>query len=58
VFIVQRTDCNRFSPAADLDPGFAAAARAAAAAGVTFHALGCAMSQEAIGLTAALPVAL
>ncbi len=58
VFIVQRTDCDRFSPAADLDPGFAAAARAAAKAGVRFHALSCTMDRKAIHLSQALPVQL
>jgi sugar fermentation stimulation protein A len=58
LFIVQRTDCDRFSPAADLDPGFAASARAAAEAGVGFHAMACAMDPAGIALTGSLPVKL
>jgi len=34
LFVVQRSDCDRFSIAADLDPGFAEALTAAMAAGV------------------------
>jgi sugar fermentation stimulation protein A len=58
VFVVQRTDCDRFSPAADLDPAFATAARTAAEAGVSFHALACSMDPDGIAFTRALPVTL
>jgi sugar fermentation stimulation protein A len=58
LFVVQRSDCNRFAPAADLDPAFAMAARRAHAAGVAFHAFACAMDPEGIAFTEALPVTL
>lgn len=58
VFVVQRTDCERFSPARDLDPTFAAAASRAAAAGVIFHAFQCDMSPDGIRLNGTLTVEL
>jgi sugar fermentation stimulation protein A len=58
VFIVQRTDCKRFSPARELDPTFAAAALRAAAAGVSFHALQCEMSPAGMRLDGSLAVEL
>lgn len=50
LFVIQRTDCDRFRPAADLDPGFAAAFEAARAAGVEVHAHMCDMTPEAVTL--------
>lgn len=58
LFVVQRSDCTRFAPAADLDPAFAQAARAAAAAGVVFHAYACEMTPAKIGFSTPLPVEL
>lgn len=50
LFVVQREGCDRFSPAADLDPAFAAALQSAVAAGVEALAYDCAMSPEAVSL--------
>lgn len=44
LYVVQREDCGRLAMAADLDPGYAEAFRAARAAGVRACALVCAMS--------------
>lgn len=48
LFVVQREDCHRFSPAADLDPAFASAYGQAKAAGVEILVYACAMSLTAI----------
>ncbi|RBO52320.1 DNA/RNA nuclease SfsA [Rhodovulum sp. BSW8] len=56
LFLVQRTDCARFGLAADLDPGYAAAARAAAAAGVVFLCHATRIGPEGVTLAQALPV--
>ena len=48
LYLVQRTDCDRVGVAADIDPAYAAALRAACAAGVEVLALGCAITPEAI----------
>jgi sugar fermentation stimulation protein A len=56
VYLVQRTDCDRLSLAADLDPAYAAAFAEAARRGVEAVAVGCSISPEAI--TADRPVAL
>jgi sugar fermentation stimulation protein A len=56
LFVVQRNDCERFTPAADLDPGFAAAARSAQASGVRFYAFDCVMTPEAITFRREIPV--
>lgn len=55
LFVVQRSDCTRFTPAADLDPAFARAFKEARAAGVEIHAHACAMGPDAVTLGA--PVA-
>jgi sugar fermentation stimulation protein A len=54
LFVVQRSDCTHFGPAADLDPGFALAFAQARAAGVEIHAHACVMSPEAVTLGAPL----
>ncbi|QDG77019.1 DNA/RNA nuclease SfsA [Labrenzia sp. PHM005] len=41
VFLVQRPDCAKLSLAADIDPNYAAAFKAAAEAGVETYAIGC-----------------
>lgn len=57
VYLVQRGDCDRFRLAADIDPSYASAHRAAHAAGVEFLCYCCKMSLEAIELDRPLPVA-
>lgn len=50
LYCVQRTDCAGFALAEDLDPGYAAAARQAAAAGVGFFAYQTAISPAGVRL--------
>jgi sugar fermentation stimulation protein A len=56
--VVQRTDCAAFAPAADIDPAFAAAYRAAGQAGVELLAYACVMGPDEIRLDRAIPVQL
>ena len=56
LYVVQRTDCADFRLAADLDPGYAAAAGLARAAGVETLCRACAISVDEIRLAGALPV--
>jgi sugar fermentation stimulation protein A len=56
VFLIQRTDAKRFSLAADLDPGYAAAFRVASEAGVEAMAFRCRMSEAEIALDRAVPI--
>jgi sugar fermentation stimulation protein A len=58
LFIVQRTDCDRFAPAADLDPAFARAFVEAQTAGVAFLAYDCRLSPQQITLNRRLPILL
>ena len=48
VYLVQRNDCDRFALAADYDPDYAKAFRAAKAAGVEALALACEVTNEKI----------
>jgi sugar fermentation stimulation protein A len=50
LFVGQRSDCNRCSVAADLDPGFAQALDLAVATGVEVLAYGCRLSLDEIAL--------
>ena len=50
MFVVQREDCDRFQPAAEIDPLFAAGLEHAAEAGVEVLVYRCEMSVEAIRL--------
>ena len=54
-FLVQRTDCNRVTLAADLDPTYAEAFKAALAAGVEVMCFDCTISPEGITLANRLP---
>lgn len=56
LFVIQRSDCSAFRPAADLDPAFAAAFTEARRAGVEMHAHACTMSPEAVALAGAITV--
>lgn len=55
LFVVQRTDCDRFSACADLDPAFAAALEHAADAGVEVLVYRCAITVEGVTVTKPLP---
>ncbi|SEA11128.1 DNA/RNA nuclease SfsA [Rubrimonas cliftonensis] len=56
LYVIQRDDCARLAMAADLDPGYAAAFRAARAAGVEAIAWVCAISPEGVRLDHPAPV--
>ncbi|MGL3605652.1 DNA/RNA nuclease SfsA [Rhizobium sp. G187] len=51
LYVVQRSDCNRFRLCGDLDPGYAAAFAHAIAAGVEVYAVKCQVSAEEISPT-------
>ncbi|HVL21271.1 MAG TPA: DNA/RNA nuclease SfsA [Amaricoccus sp.] len=55
LYVVQRTDCDRFAVAADLDPAYAAAYAAARAAGVEVIAHATRIDREGVTLGGALP---
>ncbi|WP_306132546.1 DNA/RNA nuclease SfsA [Roseivivax marinus] len=55
LYLVQRTDAERVTLAADIDPAYADRFRAARAAGVEALAVGCTISPAGIGLGAPLP---
>ncbi len=58
VFCVQRADCDHFRVAADIDPAYARALTAAAAAGVGVYCLAAEVTTTAITLQRTLPVVL
>jgi sugar fermentation stimulation protein A len=55
LFVVQREDCRDFRAAADLDPGYDRALRAAHAAGVEVLCYACKVGLEGIEIASALP---
>ena len=55
LFVIQRTDCDRFAACADLDPVYAAGLSAAAAAGVEILCYGCDISPTEIRIAGRLP---
>lgn len=55
LFLVQRTDCSHVTLAADLDPTYAAAFKAAQAVGVEVMCFACAISPDGITMTDRLP---
>ena len=57
LYVVQRTDCARMRLAADLDPAYARAFAAAAAAGVEAVAHATAISPRGVSLGPPLPLA-
>jgi len=56
VFCVQRSDCDAFSVAGDIDPGYASAFQRARAAGVEALAYVCHVSPQEIKVTHSIPV--
>jgi sugar fermentation stimulation protein A len=56
LFLVQRSDCERFGLAADLDPAFSRALAQAVASGVEVLAYGCEMGPDRIGIAGRLPL--
>jgi sugar fermentation stimulation protein A len=55
LFVVQRTDCERFCACADLDPAYAAGLDAAAAAGVEVLVYACDITPEAVTIARRIP---
>jgi sugar fermentation stimulation protein A len=55
LFVIQRTDCDRFAAAADLDPAYAAGLTAAAAAGVEVLCYDCDLSEQEIRIARRIP---
>lgn len=56
LFLVNRGDCDRFEPAADIDPAYAEALRAAVDAGVQAVALGTSVDETGWAVRGPLPV--
>jgi sugar fermentation stimulation protein A len=55
LFVIQRTDCDRFAACADLDPAYAAGLTAAAKAGVEVLCYGCDISPSEVRIARRLP---
>jgi len=55
LFVIQRTDCDRFAACADLDPAYAAGLKVAAASGVEVLCYGCDIGPEAIRIVRRIP---
>lgn len=58
LFIVQRSDCARFAPAADLDPAYAEALKSAVSAGVETLCYDCEITAAEVVLRKALEIEL
>ena len=56
LYLVQREDCDRFSIAGDIDPGYAEALTAAQNGGVEMLCYGCRVGPEEIKLSRKLPL--
>ena len=56
VYLVQRSDCDDFSPAEEIDPTYTNTLRQAAKAGVELLCYECALSAKGIYVTKALPI--
>ena len=57
VYLVQRTDCDRFATAADIDPDYAAGLARALEAGVEAICYDCAITTDGIEVAGRLPLA-
>jgi sugar fermentation stimulation protein A len=55
LFVVQRTDCDRFAPAADCDPVFAGALTEVADEGVEVLVYGCEVTAAGVRLSGRMP---
>ena len=55
LFVIQRTDCDRFAACADLDPAYAAGLTAAAKAGVEVLCYGCDISCQEVRIARRIP---
>ncbi|MBS0362799.1 MAG: DNA/RNA nuclease SfsA [Proteobacteria bacterium] len=55
MFVVQRTDCDRFAACGELDPAFAAGLTRAAAAGVEVLVYACDISPSAVRIARRIP---
>jgi sugar fermentation stimulation protein A len=55
LFVVQRTDCDRFAPAADCDPAFAKALAEVAAQGVEVLVYACEITPQAVRIARRIP---
>jgi sugar fermentation stimulation protein A len=58
LFLVQRTDCDRMAPAADIDPNYAKALGDAVAAGVEVIALSTYISPKGVKIASEIPFSL
>ena len=56
LYLVNRTDCTRFTLAADIDPDYAAAFTTAKASGVEAYAYGVDITRSGITLTTEVPI--
>jgi sugar fermentation stimulation protein A len=55
LFVIKRTDCDRFSACADLDPAYAAGLTVAAQEGVEVLCYGCDISPEDVRVARRIP---
>lgn len=58
LYLVQRMDCNRFSPAAEIDPDYARTLKEAVAVGVEILCYQCDVSLSGISVSNELPVSI
>lgn len=56
IYLIQREDVDRFCLAREIDPVYASAFERAAAAGVRFHAIRCAVSPDGIDALGTVPI--
>jgi len=56
LYLAQRSDCESFAVAGDIDPEYARAFSAARAAGVEMLAVSCSVTPQAIEVSGGLPI--